>query len=92
MSEPTGSRIGYATWGLVVLINGEDGLAGESPASPNVEIDPGQLAYVIYISGSTGHPKGVAVTNRDVIGLVSSVAPVSGCTAPAPESQRRCYL
>jgi amino acid adenylation domain-containing protein len=54
----------------VVLVDGEDGLAGEPATRPDVEIDPGQLAYVIYTSGSTGHPKGVAVANSDVIGLV----------------------
>jgi amino acid adenylation domain-containing protein len=67
--EVTQSR-GLPTGADVMLINGEDGLAGESPESPNVEIDADQLAYVIYTSGSTGHPKGVAVANRDVIGLV----------------------
>ncbi len=54
----------------VVLVDGENGLAGEPAARPDVEVDPGQLAYVIYTSGSTGHPKGVAVANSDVIGLV----------------------
>src|SRR6266568_3588854 len=67
--EVTRSR-GLPTGAEIVLVDGENGLAGESPESPAVEIDPGQLAYVIYTSGSTGHPKGVAVANRDVIGLV----------------------
>jgi amino acid adenylation domain-containing protein len=67
--EATQSR-GLPTGAEVVLVPGEDDLAGESPQRPEVEVGPGQLAYVIYTSGSTGHPKGVAVANSDVIGLV----------------------
>ncbi|MFJ9931679.1 amino acid adenylation domain-containing protein [Streptomyces virginiae] len=32
---------------------------------------PGQLAYLMHTSGSTGEPKGVAVTHRDVLDLVA---------------------
>lgn len=33
--------------------------------------DPRQLAYVVYTSGSTGQPKGVAVEHRGLAGLVA---------------------
>ncbi|WP_447034615.1 non-ribosomal peptide synthase/polyketide synthase [Streptomyces sp. DSM 118878] len=42
-----------------------------SDSAPRVACDPEQLAYVMYTSGSTGAPKGIAVTHRDVLELAS---------------------
>jgi amino acid adenylation domain-containing protein len=54
----------------VVTVHDPD-IAEEPTVDPQVPIHPDQLAYVIHTSGSTGQPKGVAVTQRDVVRLLS---------------------
>src|SRR6202034_3481696 len=64
--------VGATQWVPVVCVDGEDGGLAEESAAENVgvEVDGGQLAYVMYTSGSTGKPKGVMVTHGNVVRLV----------------------
>jgi amino acid adenylation domain-containing protein len=50
----------------------QDG-ADLSPAERGGAHRPGQLAYILYTSGSTGQPKGVMIEHRSVVRLVRGV-------------------
>jgi amino acid adenylation domain-containing protein len=55
----------------LVSVDGDPAeIAAASPAALEGGADPSALAYVMYTSGSTGTPRGVAVEHRGVVRLV----------------------
>jgi amino acid adenylation domain-containing protein len=65
----------------VQIVDIADICDGEQGAVHAPHPDPGQLAYVYYTSGSTGSPKGVADTHRNVIHNVLRYTRSLGITA-----------
>jgi amino acid adenylation domain-containing protein len=66
---------------VVLLDEDREAIAALSTAVPRANIGPEQLAYVIFTSGSTGLPKGVEVTHRSVVNLLTAMVRVPGFTA-----------
>jgi amino acid adenylation domain-containing protein len=58
-----------------------DDVASPSAKLPAIDVRPGDLAYVLYTSGSTGNPKGVEIGHEALINLLASFRATPGFTA-----------
>jgi amino acid adenylation domain-containing protein len=56
-------------------------IAGESEKDPVAQVNPENLAYVLFTSGSSGRPKGVEISHRAVVNFLNSMREVPGMTA-----------
>lgn len=57
---------------IIAMDDDRDEISSENNQDPSHVSDPNNLAYVNYTSGSTGQPKGVSVTHRNVVRLVKN--------------------
>ncbi|MCL6634498.1 MAG: AMP-binding protein [Peptococcaceae bacterium] len=63
---------GMLTWDDVVALG--DGVPDGELAARQASLDPGDVINMQYTSGTTGFPKGVMLTHRNLIGNAQSIA------------------
>ncbi|CAB3745574.1 Long-chain-fatty-acid--CoA ligase [Paraburkholderia sediminicola] len=67
-----------------------DLLEGEGDAPPAVTIDPDDTAWLFYTSGTTGRPKGVMETHRNLVSMVQQLR--LGILQDADENDRMIHF
>jgi amino acid adenylation domain-containing protein len=68
--------------GRLLLLDKEwEAISQESAARASKAASPDHTAYLLYTSGSTGHPKGVAVPHQAVVNFLTSMAQKPGLIA-----------
>lgn len=51
----------------IPIVNVDETHGGSNPRNPGLTIAPDAFAYILYTSGSTGQPKGIADSHRNVL-------------------------
>ena len=59
------------TQASIISLDNEPALARQSKENPAFPATPDNLVYIIYTSGSTGQPKGVQITHKSLLNLIS---------------------
>ena len=77
----------------VTLIDGAPAADGHAPVAEPAQRDESDAAWLFYTSGTTGQPKGVTLTHRNLrwasmayVATVQAVAPGDACLHPGPLS------
>jgi amino acid adenylation domain-containing protein len=55
-------------------------ISDQPETRPQVRVDPTSLCYIIYTFGTTGRPKGVAVSHANIVNFLRVVTPIYGVT------------
>ncbi len=74
---------------LPVIVLGDETFAawlGHSTTPPRVKIEPGALAVMPYSSGTTGFPKGVMLTHRNLIAQCLAIEAVKDGAVIVPDA------
>ena len=61
VGDPAAGEVGF-----------DEVMAGQPDTPPDVAIEPDQLAWLFYTSGTTGHPKGAMITHRSLLAMVQA--------------------
>ncbi|MDR6760026.1 amino acid adenylation domain-containing protein [Flavobacterium sp. 2755] len=63
------------SWPITLFIEDAMESLNHYDASPlSFVVSPDSMAYILYTSGSTGNPKGVPITNKNLVNLLCSMA------------------
>ncbi len=96
--EPLRRRLPAVTAWIEIGAGYESLLASRPDAPPEIDIEPDDVAWLFYTSGTTGRPKGAMETHRNLLtmtqqfllGLIPDAAPGDVMLHAAPTSHGTC--
>ncbi|KAG6200166.1 NRPS protein [Claviceps purpurea] len=76
---------------MVIILNANEAISSELPEdAPIVPSDADRLSYVIFTSGTTGVPKGVAVTQRNLASNITHLTTIYPKVSMRPRLLQAC--